>query len=100
MDARGALGSAIVFGGWKGIPWVREFFIPQNPDTADQQAIRLIFSQAVNAWHYTVDGPGIILWNDAATAKGIAMSGFNYHQQEYITAMRAGTTPPTVPPTY
>jgi len=100
MDARGALGSAIVFGGWKGIPWVREFFVPQNPNTDDQKAIRLIFTQGVDAWHFTVDAPGVVLWDAAATATGKALSGFNYHQQCYIVAMRAGTVPPEVPPTY
>ena len=100
IDARGQIAKAMVFGGWKGIPWVREWFIPQNPSSDDQKAIRKIFTQAVDAWHYTVSGPQRILWQTAIDAKGIAQSGFNYHQSEYINSMRAGEVPAVTPPTY
>jgi len=100
IDARGQIAQAMVFGGWKGIPWVREHFIPQNPDTAAQQAVRLMFTQAVDAWHYTLSAQQIIDWQTAIDNKGVAMSGFNFHQSEYITAMRNGETPPTDPPAH
>lgn len=100
IDARGQIASAMVFGGWKGIPWVREWFIPQNPNTADQQAIRTIFSQGVDQWHYTLTAQQIIDWETAAQNTGKTLSGFNFHESEYILAMRLGQTPPVDPPSH
>lgn len=98
IDARGQIAKAMVFGGWKGIPWVREWFIPQNPNTEAQQAIRLIFSQGVDAWHFTIDAGEIIDWQTAADNSGKTLSGFNFHLSEYIQSMRLGETPATGPP--
>lgn len=100
IDARGQIAKAMVFGGWKGIPWVREWFIPQNPNTAAQAAIRLIFSQAVDAWHFTLTGQQIIDWQTAADASGKTLSGFNFHLSEYVLSMRNGETPETDPPAH
>lgn len=97
IDARGKFADTIVFGGWKGIPWARVQFTPQNPQTADQTAIRLIFSQGVLSWQ-DKDAPAKLLWDEATGPKGLVMSGFNYFMSEYISAMRAGTTPPVTPP--
>lgn len=41
-DARGALGKAIVFLGWKGIKTCRQWLIPANPQSAGQGNIRTI----------------------------------------------------------
>lgn len=92
IDARGAIADAIVFGSWKGIPWVREHFIPQNPKTDDQIAQRLIFTQGVTQWH-TLSDAQKILWQTGIERKGYRMSGFNYFMSEYIKSMVAGTTP-------
>lgn len=100
IDARGAIGSALVFGGWKGIPWVREWVIPQNPNTSEQQWIRLIFTQAVDAWHFTLTEQQIIDWQTAADASGKTMSGFNFHLAEYVNSMKVGETPSADPPAH
>lgn len=42
LDARGKLGSALVFMGWKGIKTVRQWLKPANPQTADQGDVRLV----------------------------------------------------------
>jgi len=42
LDARGKLGSALVFIGWKGIKSVRQWLKPANPQSADQGDIRLV----------------------------------------------------------
>lgn len=99
IDARGAIADAMVFGGWKGIPWVREHFIPQNPNTLDQQAVRKIFTQAVAKWHDQIEGTKTD-WQTAVEAKGYVMSGFNFFVSEYCKSMRAGTVPNTTPPAY
>lgn len=100
LDARGSIGKAMVFGGWKGIQWVRRHVIPQNPSTADQVALRLMFSQGVDAWHYTLNPQQIEDWQTAADATGKTQSGFNFHESEYISAMYIGETPPTDPPAH
>jgi len=41
-DARGKLGKALVFMGWKGIKTVRQWLIPKNPESAGQGNIRTI----------------------------------------------------------
>ena len=100
IDARGQIAKAMVFGGWKGIPWVREWFKPQNPNSTAQQAIRLMFSQGVDAWHFTLDAQQIIDWQTAADASGKVLSGFNFHLSEYIKSMRDGDTPAEDPPAH
>ena len=42
MSATGKLADAIVFFGWKGINVVRQWLVPQNPQSAAQGDIRLI----------------------------------------------------------
>lgn len=42
LDARGKLGSALVFIGWKGIKTVRQWLKPANPQSADQGDVRLV----------------------------------------------------------
>lgn len=92
IDARGVIADAMVFGGWKGIPWVREQFYPQQPRTVDQVAIRTIFTQAVTRWHDLTDAQKTG-WQTGIERKGYRMSGFNFFVSEYIKSMRAGETP-------
>ena len=42
LDARGKLGSALVFIGWKGLKTVRQWLKPANPKSADQGDVRLV----------------------------------------------------------
>ena len=42
LDARGKLGKALVFIGWKGIKTVRQYLKPANPQSADQGDVRLV----------------------------------------------------------
>ena len=92
ISARGQIAQAMVFASWKGIPWVRQQFIPQNPKTADQQAVRLIFTQGVSRWH-TLSDDQKTAWQAGIDRKGYTMSGFNFFMSEYIKSMRAGETP-------
>jgi len=41
LDARGKVGSSLVFIGWKGIKTVRQWLKPANPQSANQGDIRL-----------------------------------------------------------
>ena len=40
LDARGKLGSALVFIGWKGIKTVRQWLKPAKPQSAGQGDVR------------------------------------------------------------
>ena len=100
IDARGKLADSLVFGGWKGIAWCREYFVPQNPQSADQVALRLIFSQSVESWHNDVDSDTKDDWQTAIENKGETMSGFNFFVSEYILSMRNGETPSITPPAH
>ncbi|GAI96306.1 unnamed protein product [marine sediment metagenome] len=78
ISASGALAKTLVYGDWKGIDYVRQYVIPANPKTADQQEQRGFFSAAIDAWHidgYTEDD--VTAWNLYALAQKIAASGFN-----------------------
>lgn len=98
ISASGSVAKALTAGTWKGIAWMREWFTPQNPQTAGQDWIRLIFSQGVDAWHFTLDAAQRIAWETGVARKGKTMSGFNYHESEYVLAMTTGETPPTDSP--
>ncbi|GAG11646.1 unnamed protein product [marine sediment metagenome] len=100
IDARGKIADAMVFGGWKGIPWVREWFKPQNPKSDAQVALRLIFSQGVQAWQGNLSDQQKLDWQTAVDRKGAVMSGFNFFMSEYITDMRNGETPSDDPPAH
>lgn len=99
IDARGQIAKAMVFGGWKGIPWVREWFIPQNPNTQAQIDLRLIFSQGVQGWQ-GISGSDQTDWQTAVEATGKTWSGFNFYMSEYIQSMRDGETPSDTPPAH
>ena len=99
IDARGQIAKAMVFGGWKGIPWVREWFLPQNPNSSEQQWIRGIFINAVDRWHY-ISAAQKVTWETAVGNKGVTMSGFNFFVSEYINDMKVGETPSDDPPAH
>ncbi len=78
LSAGGQLAKTLVYGDWKGIDWVRQYVIPANPKTADQQEQRGFFTAAVEAWHvdgYTEDD--VKAWNLLALTIKEALSGFN-----------------------
>jgi len=99
IGARGVIADAMVFASWKGIPWVREQFIPQNPKTSEQTWVRTIFTGAVARWH-DLSSSTKTDWQTAIERKGYTMSGFNFFVSEYCKSMVAGETPSDTPPSY
>lgn len=63
-----------VFATWKGRPYVRERVIPENPQTASQQAVRDALSESVALWQALS-----ALRQNAFDlgASGLAISGYN-----------------------
>ncbi|MEE8341921.1 MAG: hypothetical protein V3R52_07475 [Candidatus Neomarinimicrobiota bacterium] len=50
MSASGSVGKAITYGIWKGRPWVRVHFTPENPQTAAQTNVRSAMTLLVQSW--------------------------------------------------
>jgi hypothetical protein len=74
LDARGAIGEAIVFSYWKGVNYVRSRVVPKNPNTTDQQAIRLLIKDASQGWS---DISSSLRAAYDSFAEGQRFSGFN-----------------------
>ena len=93
LKASGQLAKTLVYMNWKGIEDVRQYVIPANPNTANQQTQRGYFTEAVGAWHtagfYTID---LTAWNLLASALKIPASGYNMHMRYYVDAKVAGKT--------
>ncbi len=74
MSASGTIAKALTFAAWKGIAYVRGYFIPANPNTQIQQNVRKALALVVAYWQ--VQDPGDqTLWN--TFAEGTGMSGYN-----------------------
>ena len=97
LDARGKIANTLVYAIWKGLNYCRQYVIPSNPNTADQQVIRGYFSDAVAAYQ-AEDQATKDAWNAAIAALGAPMSGFNYYVGKYIDYLGTHSgTPPTPP---
>lgn len=107
-SASGQVGQAIVYGNWKGQPWVRNWVKPTNPQSGDQQAARARLATAVACWqnltpwereqwdNYALDNPHV----DPVTGLTSPWSGFNAFSHvsiAYQMAECAGFCNPTVP---
>lgn len=79
--------AGVVGGTWKNVNYLREFVIPANPNTADQQVQRALFSGAV-AFAKLVLGQILNVFVDPFQK---SMSGFNYFIKQNIDFF---TTPP------
>lgn len=93
MDARGQIGKTLVYLGWKGLKTVRQYVIPANPNTTDQQTQRGYFANAITLWQtagFTADD--ITAWNKLALAIKAVASGFNMFVRHYLDVVRAAKT--------
>lgn len=86
MDARGALGKAIVFMGWRGVKDVRMYHKPSNPKTEDQLAWRALFSDAVN-FYQSLDPADQSAWRRSASGK--PLSGYNLMIKYVLAVLKA-----------
>lgn len=93
LDARGQIAKSLVYLGWKGLKTVRQYVIPANPQTEDQQEQRGYFKAAVEEWH--TDGFTALdaeAWDLYALALKVAQSGFNVCMKLKILAKVAAKT--------
>jgi hypothetical protein len=88
----GAIGDKVVASRWKGIEYIRKYFIPHNPKTVFQVDQRELFDQVVVSWQ-----PLTPEQKSFYDKMAIKMTGFNLYVKRYIAAVR-GNTPPIEPP--
>lgn len=97
MSASGSVGKAITFGIWKGRPWCRVHFTPENPRTAKQVNVRYAMTLLVTHFQ-TLDAAQRIIWD--AFADQFNMSGYNQFVKrgmlEYISQITSAVTPVSV----
>lgn len=80
MGASGTIGGALTFSNWRGVATVRKYTVPSNPNTADQQAVRGVFS-AATALYKGITPTDVEAWNRRAA--GTPMSGYNLLVKQY-----------------
>ncbi|GAI59148.1 unnamed protein product [marine sediment metagenome] len=93
LGASGKLADSLVYMNWKGIDDVRQYVIPANPKTADQQTQRGYFTTAVGQWHtdgFTIED--VKAWNLLALALKEALSGFNVYVRLKVNSLIAELT--------
>lgn len=96
MSASGQVGKTLVFGDWKGVKYARQYVVPANPNSGDQQTQRGYLTSALSLWHDTTNALVALdktNLNRAAGLEASPMSGFNLYVKNYINTRIAGATP-------
>jgi len=98
FDAKGAIAKGVIFSKWRGINYAKRYFIPANPQSADQTSLRLAFELLVAYYKGTLTQPQKDAYD--VGAKGEGYSGFNLYMRqgmnEYISQIGIGTDPVSV----
>jgi hypothetical protein len=93
MDARGALGKALVFLGWKGKKTVRSYVVPSNPNTTAQSTQRGHLTDSVAAWHaHAYNDLDFAAFNVLASIQSMIMSGFNAFCKVFMAQTKLANT--------
>lgn len=97
LSASGSLADTITFANWKGRDYVREYFVPANPNSATQVNVRTAWTLLVAKWQ-SLSAPEILGWDTYAEA--FKMSGFNKFvsrgMDAYMDQLGSSTTPASV----
>jgi hypothetical protein len=103
LDARGQIGSAIVYSYWRGVQYARVRVIPKLGTDAGQVAARLLITDASKAWK-NEDSPIDTAYKAAynLAAQGQKYSGFNLFMMDCFpknggNAYAGSFTAPTAP---
>jgi hypothetical protein len=73
---------------WKGIQYVRQYVVPQNPNSAAQQLVRNTIARLNPLWQ-TLGTLASAAWTYKAT--GLPLSAWNLFTQKNFVAEKAGT---------
>lgn len=90
LKASGAVGKTVVFGNWKGIPWLRSYVKPSNPKSAGQTGIRAMFSFLSKAWD-TIGSDDQASYADLAITRNV--SAFNVYMSNNMALWRENNPP-------
>lgn len=90
LDARGQVGKAIVFMGWKGLKTLRAHVVPANPKTTAQVTQRTKLTKMVDFWQNLL-APDKGGWDKQAPIEPKVMSGFNSATKHGIASQNAFT---------
>lgn len=78
LSASGKFANTLVASVWKGLPYMRQYVKPANPNTTAQSAHRALFTLGVTFWQ-TVKAVAIMYtaWGVEALVGAATQSGFN-----------------------
>lgn len=82
LDARGQIGNAMVFSGWKGIPYARKYVIPANPKSTKQVQVRGTFTFLHEVYKQS---PQLFRNPWEALAKGKPLTSWNYFTKKNLS---------------
>ena len=92
FSASGQIAKTMVASTWKGIPYMRKYVVPANPNTAAQQTQRGYVTSVVSAWkNYFTAATGRAAWARWATFSSKTISGFNAFSSQMLKYI--GTDP-------
>jgi len=88
LSASGKFANTLVASVWKGIPYMRQYVVPTNPNTTAQATHRALFTLAVTAWQ-TIKAVAIMktAWGVDALMGPNTESGFNAFMKNAIKLM-------------
>jgi len=90
LAASGKIANTLVASVWKGVPYMRQYVVPANPNTPAQSTHRACFTAAVAAWRsYLTGAPIREDWRVFAGIQSGSMSNFNAAAGEMVTALKA-----------
>ena len=97
MTASGTVGNVLTAAKWKGIAYMRKWFVPANPQTVKQTNIRLAMAISVAKWGVMTE---VIQESFNTGAEGTSQSGFNLFVSRlldaYITQLTIDVAPTSV----
>lgn len=84
LGASGTIGEALTYASWRGIDYVRERVIPQNPQTVAQTAVRDTFTSLNTIWTF-IGALSRAPWT--LTAAGRPVTDRNLHISRNLAAL-------------
>jgi len=91
LDARGALGKAVVYSIRRGVNYTRSYIVPKDKKSNPQIQNRAAFHAGVSNWRFEVI-PGYQKDKWTSYSTGTSESGFNRFMRYYLKANYNTTT--------
>lgn len=85
LDASGTLAKTLTFSKWRGIKYVRQRVVPENPNTTEQAETRNVFKMLVEAWKLA---PTLVVTPWDTHALGRPFTGRNKFIGDNVSVLR------------